>query len=68
MAKKSKKLRAATKGLDLDAQHSLEDAVSMLKKLHVECGLIRPLRPCTTGAAEQPARQQATSDKNTANE
>ena len=35
MAKKSKKLRAATEGLDLDAQHSLEDAVSMLKKLHV---------------------------------
>jgi len=35
MAKKSKKLRAALKGMDLAGQHSLDDAISMIKKLHV---------------------------------
>jgi len=35
MTKKSKKLRAALEGMDLEGRHSLEDAVSMIKKLHV---------------------------------
>ena len=35
MAKKSKKLRAALEGMDLEGVHSLEDAIAMVKKLHV---------------------------------
>jgi large subunit ribosomal protein L1 len=35
MAKQSKKLRAALKGTDLSAHYSLDDAMSLLKKMHV---------------------------------
>jgi large subunit ribosomal protein L1 len=35
MAKKSKKLRAALEGVDLSVRYSLDDAISMIKKLHV---------------------------------
>jgi len=35
MAKHSKKLRAALKGTDLSVRYSLDDAISLLKKMHV---------------------------------
>jgi large subunit ribosomal protein L1 len=35
MAKQSKKLRAALKGTDLSVHYSLDDAMSLLKKMHV---------------------------------
>jgi large subunit ribosomal protein L1 len=35
MAKQSKKLRAALKGTDLSVRYSLDDAISLLKKMHV---------------------------------
>ncbi|HIF07081.1 MAG TPA: 50S ribosomal protein L1, partial [Gemmatimonadetes bacterium] len=35
MAKQSKKLRAALKGTDLSVHYSLDDAIALLKKMHV---------------------------------
>jgi len=35
MSKKSKKMQAALKGVDLEVQYSLDDAIALVKKLHV---------------------------------